>query len=226
MLMKQLIGFTEYSKLPIMLRSRIITVLIIAVAFNSCQKKDQSNNTPNPGPTVNQLLPLKVGNHWSYANTEFNEDGTVKLTSNNKLVITDTVVKNNTTYFILKDAAFLNDTLLLIKSDEKTAYVYSEDTNSEFNYFKWPVTDGEILYTITNGSSKKEGVASTFNQIINNMVGFKAFHNIYLNNQMYKYIELYFRPLTGISGTVDYSLKSAGTGFYKRYESRLVAFGR
>jgi hypothetical protein len=203
-------------------KARIIAVFIIAATFNSCQKKD---NTP-PAPAVNQLMELKVGKNWSYANTEFNEDGTVKLTGNNKLVITDTVVKNNKTYFVLKDAAFLNDTLLLIRADEKAVFAYSEDNNIEFTYFKWPVTDGEILYSITNGPSKEEGIASTSTLIVNNMVGYKVTHNLYLNNQINKYSELYFRPTTGIGGTVDYRLKSASTDFYKSFESRLISFSR
>lgn len=85
-------------------------------------------------------------------------------------------------------------------------------------------TNGEILYTIIGGSSKEEGIASTSTEVINSFVGYKSTHNIYLNNQMNKYSELYFKPTVGISGTSDYGLKSTGATFFKKYESHLVAY--
>lgn len=204
------------------MKTSVFLLLASLLFFSACQKS-VADDTPEP---EQPLWPLKVGNSWSYVDRELNEAWQTVDTYSYKFVVTGTATINNKSYYILTTEDYLEDTLSLVRSDANTVYTYTQALRKELPTFKWPVGDGETLFSETDANGKDVAVASTQLFNINTFESYKVTFNYYGGNgtAVTSYSELYFKPGIGITGTRDYTGTESGDSFYQWYDSKLVTY--
>src|SRR5688572_22604989 len=81
----------------------VITFLITLPMFGCNNSASTDDNTPQGG----SIVPLKVGNRWTYMTTHYGADGIVSTTGSNTIeVIEDTLINAETWYKLGKYSFF------------------------------------------------------------------------------------------------------------------------
>jgi hypothetical protein len=194
----------------------VFSVLAGALLFFSC-KKDKDDQPA-------QLIPLKEGNQWTYTVKTFDEDGNLARTATLTKVLKGTRKIGDKTYFALLNATDELDTLALYRADETHIYEYDTDFETEVVLFKWPATDGEVVFEQSIESTKLETVVSTKPVTINTHQSYTSTHNIYSGTQKVISVEAYVKPGVGITGGTTYELNPLTDELYKSEEETIVSY--
>src|SRR5689334_12062325 len=75
-------------------------LLVVLLLILSCTK---NSNSPLNSNNL-QIIPLKVGNSWTYTQMSFNEDGSVKDSTSIVETVTSTEIVNGTIFFHVTDS--------------------------------------------------------------------------------------------------------------------------
>jgi hypothetical protein len=130
-----------------------ILTLVFLIFLGACQKED-NNQTNTAKETVNEYMPLAVGNYWVYQHSlcdsgEVNCEAVV--TDTNK-VIKDTMIRGHLYYRIdgwflqRKSTYFVRDSLDYLVDSSGTVIFTHTDTSSIFNQEIIKTDDGDTLY--------------------------------------------------------------------------------
>ncbi|MEI6948352.1 hypothetical protein V9K67_14240 [Paraflavisolibacter sp. H34] len=195
---------------------KLLTLLAATLLLFSCKKDKEDEKA--------QIFPLKEGNQWTFSVKEYDEDGTLTDTYNQTRVIKGTQKINNQTYFVVVDAEYPDDPIGLFRSDDTKIYSYDQDLEQEVNVFKWPATEGEVLFSKDLSIMKAEVVASTGSTTINTYDSRKVTLNRYFMGEKTEYMELFVKPTVGPTGAAYYELNPSGSGYYKMSEEILTSF--
>jgi hypothetical protein len=136
----------------------ILLGFIVIISF-SCKK----GNT-DPGSTNNQdpLIPLKIGNSWTYTEREYNESGSVTSTQNIQIIVSGQITRHSKTYFVLTLSNDPTDTAFLWRSEGDKIFSPLDSPPYEGVFLKWPASDGEKIFSIDDGGGYiEESVMST-----------------------------------------------------------------
>jgi len=124
----------------------IIIITIFSLLIINCNK--ESSTSPPVEQTAKEIIPLKVGNYWSYSRTLYDSVGNIQDTSSYITTITGTTSINGIQYYNYdnKSTYFVN----------KTAGYYISENSVDRLIFKYPASVGDSTnygkYTSTNSS--------------------------------------------------------------------------
>ena len=173
----------------------IFLFLLLPSILVSC-----SRNTVSPSNNSNsEIIPLKVGNNWTYTQISFNQDGTIKDSASIVETVTSTENVNGNTFFHVTNS-FGGDWLFR-NADSKTVELI--DSNGLSTFLKIVESDSAEYYRGTwplngcNGTALGFGFASIYN--INSYDCFKNVHILIdcNGNNDTKYV-FYFKPGIGL----------------------------
>jgi hypothetical protein len=191
---------------------KLLTCILLALMFVSCQKEESidTTTTSTPTPTNKQLWPLAIGNEWTYNFKEFGESGATILEAPGTYVISGKVSRNNKEYFVLSPKGSLTDTMFLLRSTENEVYAWAEAPINEMVMFRTPAAEGEVLFT---GFDLKMVASSK----IYDIKGHQSIKSsmIFLNGGPEdNYAEFYVKPGAGLTGVKIYDLKGDESALY------------
>ncbi|GEM_PF-2509214 len=126
---------------------------IIILFFSiSCTKED-SPITPPPSTPADVLMPLHVGNSWTYFVKQVNRNGVVLDSGTAIMTITDDSLIGNVTWFSLGTGSLITN-----KSD---GYWIKDSHGSEFLFYRFPGTVGTLYKTADNLNGMLESTHDT-----------------------------------------------------------------
>jgi hypothetical protein len=203
----------------------IFPVIIIALAV-SCSKNNNTNNTP---PTTSKgLMPLSVGNFWTYTKTNYDSTtGAAISTSSDEIDILAQVSVNNITYYQQNQLSITNipSASFFVNIDSNT--LSKIDSATQYTFFKRVATDSEAVDSWADTvTSRCKGhnylYAFTDTTVIN---GYNCLRNVVyvndctgLNFEQWVY---YLQPGLGFVRIQHYVLKQSGT-FYLQFTEDLT----
>ncbi len=178
-------------------RNILLTVLFLSVlVLNSCKNDD---NSTNPNEASNGIIPLKIGNYWSWNYTVFDDSGNKMITYDRiERVDYDTVINNQRWYVTIM---YYETNLYTNNSDGYYSchYTGSGPISAPVLNFKYP---GKVGDTWNNNDGSKMRINST-----------NLKYSIPLGEFIcYEYI----RTAKGISDNYDRILVSPGIGIITR----------
>jgi hypothetical protein len=198
----------------------IIAAFLFALLLIGC-KKDDTNNTTTPGN--DPLMPLKIGNTWTYSNTEYAENGSATATSTLTLIASGQKKYFGKDYFIIANASDLTDTVFAFRSEKDKLFVPDLYSQQEATFFKLPATN-EILINSSAGLDNEKVVSSSAPITINTFTGYKVTDTVSYNSDIEYYQEIIFAKGIGMIGLNDYHHNVNHTGFYKIQELKLLSY--
>jgi hypothetical protein len=116
----------------------IVCVLVMLTLLFACGK----DNSTNPGPAT-QIMPLKIGNFWTYSRTTFNTNGNiVAFDTLTETIVRDTIINNERWYIALLSSGDSSRTdLMTNRADGLWGRRHDED----FIAINYPMTVGDTL---------------------------------------------------------------------------------
>lgn len=204
------------------MRYSLLIVGTLALALVGCSKNSGKDSTG--AQQEEQLLPLKVGNIWTYALTDYNENGSTSAAKTVTLIVSGKKTYFGNEYFVIADQADLTDTVFAFRSEKDRLLVPNFYVGHESTLFKWPVTDGEVLIDESSGSIREVNVASATPITINSFTGYKVTDTVYSSIGIEYYQEMIFSPGIGLIGLNDFHHKSSSSGFYKIQDLKLMTY--
>jgi hypothetical protein len=187
---------------------------------------------PSPAPTVsNGLMPLAVGNSWTYVKTNYDStNGAPVDTGTDGIYIIGQVSVNGTTYYqqnqlsitnINAPSYFINvDSNTLDKIDSSLQYVFFKRVTSDSTFVdSWPDTvtsqckGANTLYGFTDTTTINTHTCLRNVVYVTNCMG--------LNFETWVY---YLQPQLGFVRIQHYVLKHDLSSFYLQYQDDLSAY--
>jgi hypothetical protein len=195
---------------------RLILFVLIVV---SCTK----NITSPPIPSNIEIIPLRVGNSWTYTQISFNQDGTIKDSASIVETVTATENVNGDTFFHVTNN-FGGD-LLFRNADNETVELM--DGNGLSTFLKIVDVDSSEyyrgIYHLNGCDGTAVGIGFTGTYKIGSYDCFKNNHLLIdcSGNYDTKYV-FYFKPAIGLIRWDEASYKQPGNDlyFYSRLDLR------
>lgn len=142
----------------------MMSVMIGALAAAGCGS--DADAPSGPSPTSTDLMPLKVGNQWSYNVEEFDTTGRQTSTKAQSNVVTaDTMIQGTTWYFLNDDRA----------TPTRTAgdgvYYWDTKRDASYRYIATPVSVGSFQekgsqrFTVASSSARIDAPAGSYNSV-------------------------------------------------------------
>jgi hypothetical protein len=190
------------------------------------------STTPSPSPSVtNGLMPLAVGNSWSYVKTSYDSNSGAPIdTGSDAIYITGQVSVNGTTYFqqaqlsitnIYAPSYFLNvDSNTLDKIDSAVQYVF----------FKRVATDSSFVDSWADTvTSQCKGLNTLYGFTDTTTInGYHCLRNVvYVTNCMGFNFETwvyYLQPKLGFVRIQHYVMKQDHSSFYLQFQDDLSGY--
>ncbi|GBD87654.1 hypothetical protein BMS3Abin03_01588 [bacterium BMS3Abin03] len=113
------------------MKNLLFFLLLLLAAFAGCNKED---NIVTPAAKTLEIVPLKVGNVWSYQTTTYDTSGNIISTSVDSFsIVSDTIINGRKT-FILSTG--------VLRWNNESGYWVSTNTDSLLLY-KYPANVGD-----------------------------------------------------------------------------------
>jgi hypothetical protein len=197
------------------MKTTFLFILLLLIVVSCTKNSDSFSNNSDV-----EIIPLKVGNNWTYAQISFNVDGSVKDSTSIVETVTSTENVNGNTYFHITNG-FGGD-LLFRNADSKTVELI--DGNGLSTFLKIVDSDSVEYY---RGAYHLNGCDGTAVGIgftsICNVSSYDCFRNDHIlidcsGNYKVKY-QFYFKPGLGLIRWDEASYQQPGNYLY--YYSRL-----
>ena len=199
---------------------KVFLFLLLAISLCGCYK-DLAESNPAAKKTL--VLPLSVGNKWTFRETEYNENGTVASIDTAIIQVVAQKQINNQTWYLLTSAD-PTDTIDYFRSDDSTAYTYDATNATSSKVFGLVKTDGEEIGSQTTIFGVAKTTGSTKTVPINSYDSYVNVTSLGYNGLTIKVQEIYFKPGVGITSLVGYEINSNLTGTYKSTEDVLIKY--
>jgi hypothetical protein len=201
------------------MRYFLLFVFVITIC-TGCLRDTVLQNVAPP----EMIFPLKADNSWTYALTNFNEDGSTALSTDLNLVVMGQRQYFGKQYFALVNSADITDTVFAIRSEKEKVFAPNFYAESEATFFKWPVEEGEVLTDVTANGIREMIQGFTTPVTINNFTGYKVTDSVYLNGQILYYENIYFSQNIGMIGLEDFHPNINHTGYFKIQDFKLKTY--
>jgi hypothetical protein len=192
------------------MRTTFLFILLLLILF-SCTK-----NNDSPSNIIDlEIIPLKVGNSWTYTQINFNENGTIKDSASIVETVTSTENVNGNTFFHVTNS-FGGD-LLFRNADSKTVELI--DGNGLSTFLKIVDSDSAEYYRGAYHLNGCDGIAVGIGfTSIYNINSHDCFENDHVlidctGNNDTKYV-FYFKPGIGLIRWDQASYKHPGNNLY------------
>jgi hypothetical protein len=174
---------------------KILNVVLFLILITLVQSCSDINN-PSVDGISNDIIPLTVGNTWSYHTTLYDTAGNVFKEFNNSREITgDTLINNTIWYYYDTDAWFCS----VFKDGYHTYDPYRTDSLRNQLNFKYPCAAGEkySYYEVAKTDTQITVPAGTFNCIM---------YTLRMQTSMdFAYIDFFIKPGVGYIKTIEYT---------------------
>ena len=208
---------------------KVLLFAAIAVAAVACSKNDSS--TQSTPATVKGLMPLTVGNQWTYKKNMLDSlTGAVKSTSTDNINILSAISINDTTYFQQSQTSFtIGGNSFFLNTDSNT--VMKIDSNTRYTFFKRVTTDNSLIGvwadTVKSRCTGKNYLYGfTGDTTINGYTG--CLKNVVLVNDCtgltFEKWVYYLKPSTGLVRIEHYLLAKDNATLYLDFTEDLTAF--
>lgn len=199
----------------------LIQVLTVIILLASCSN---NNNSPIP-PADNNILPLKVGNSWTYTTISYSQNGQIQDSGTLVETVASTKLMDGKTFFRITDN--LGGELSFRNEDDKTVQI--DDDNSVSIFFKIVDVDSTKYLTepwqVNNctGQALKFGFTGSFN-----FDGYDCLKNeeilVNCNGEPdTKYI-YYVKPGIGLIKWDEYLYINNGSALYHYYSQDIRSY--
>ncbi|WP_121356406.1 hypothetical protein [Flavisolibacter nicotianae] len=197
-------------------------VLLATFVICACQK--EAGKPPAEPEPPRQVWPLAMGNMWIYNRSAYFEDGTLKSSFADTLIVTTTLRKEKKLYYQLSWRNSTTETFPFLRSEESAVYAYSDSSDHELAIFRQPTQEGEVLFSETFGDQKQECIASAAALSLDTAQTNHVTINNWEKGVMTSYLELDLKPGIGLSRQVSYKRKASGQNFYRSFEATLSSY--
>lgn len=208
---------------------KLLLPLTIAAVLVSCSK----NNSPAPPATTigaDGLMPLAVGNQWTYKMSFYDSaSGTVKSTTTDAINIIQQTTVNDTTYFQQVQSSkletwesfYLNtDSNTLVKIDSAARYTFFKRVSSSSPINSWKDTvSARCIGENTLNAYTGDTTIGSYTGCLKNIVTTTD-----CTDQAFQQYVYYLQPGTGIVRIEHYLIKNDNVTWYLDYTEDLTAF--
>lgn len=187
----------------------------MASCFGSCKKDDTS--------TAPEVKEPKAGSSWTYKQTEYLEDGTVKGTATLSLAASDTNIWNGTG-LVLRETNYRIPVFLIQKRADGWWWAPLPNTTPSLWFKTTAAVNDQYLLSITDGSTDTAKVVD-LNKTVTVAGGTFPCQYVESYDGGRKEDEWYFSANDGLLlQQVTYDQKTSGTGIWVKRKTELTSF--
>lgn len=196
---------------------KLFFIFLTSTIIFSCSRNDNDDNSNNT-TQESYLMPLKIGNNWTYNYTTYDQNGST--TSNSSVIFKDVkvVTKNNKDFHKLTISSGVADDLAFnFRNEDKLNVIgFTSSTSGQsevLNMFR-KVTSTQIINQTSSGNNSETFTAYPEEYNINGKVAYKVSDEIKESGVIQEITDYYLTPGVGYVKIERRQKKSNSSNFY------------